>query len=59
MIRAAIIIITFLTIWGNVRQALAAIDPARAAAIDVASNLEKKALKAQTEMQALQATGHI
>ena len=59
MRRAAIIIITFLTIWGNVQQALAAIDPARAAAIDVASNLEKKALKAQTEMQALQATGHI
>ena len=48
MRRAAIIIITFLTIWGNVQQALAAIDPARAAAIDVASNLEKKALKAQT-----------
>ena len=59
MRRAAIIIITFLTFMGNVQQALAAIDPARAAAIDVASNLEKKALKAQTEMQALQATGHI
>lgn len=60
MRRAAFIsIITFLTILGNVQQALAAIDPARAAAIDVASGLEKKALKAQTEMQALQTTGHI
>jgi len=37
----------------------AAIDPARAAAIDVASALEEKGLKAQNEVQLLQSTGHL
>ncbi len=37
----------------------AGIDPARAAAIDLASALEEKALNAQYKMQLLQSTGHI
>ena len=39
--------------------AQAGIDPARAAAIDLASELEKKALDTQYKVQMLQATGHI
>ena len=41
------------------KNALAGIDPARAAAIDVASELEKKALDAQYKVQLLQSTGHL
>ena len=41
------------------RCAWAGIDPARAAAIDVASELEKKALNAQYKVQLLQTTGHL
>jgi len=38
---------------------LAGIDPARAAAVDLASELEERSLKAQNEMQLLQTTGHL
>ena len=41
------------------KSAWALIDPARAAAIDVASELEKKALNAQYKVQLLQSTGHL
>lgn len=41
------------------KAALAGIDPARAAAIDVASELERKALDAQYKAQMLQSTGHL
>lgn len=52
------IIILFLTLTIP-RCAWAGIDPARAAAIDVASELEKKALNAQYKVQLLQTTGHL
>ena len=41
------------------KAALAGIDPARAAAIDVASELERKALDSQYKAQMLQSTGHL
>ena len=57
MIRIFRIIILFLAFLPGCAQA--GIDPARAAAIDLASELEKKALDTQYKVQMLQATGHI
>ena len=57
MIRIFRIIILFLAFLPSCAQA--GIDPARAAAIDLASELEKKALDTQYKVQMLQATGHI
>ena len=53
------IIILFLVLMLHPTEALALIDPARAAAIDVASELEKKSLDAQYKVQLLQSTGHL
>jgi len=53
------IIILFLASVFHPSRVHALIDPARAAAIDVASELEKKALNAQYKVQMLQSTGHI
>ena len=53
------IIILFLAAVFHPSRVHALIDPARAAAIDVASELEKKALNAQYKVQMLQSTGHI
>ena len=53
------IIILFLVLMLHPTEVLALIDPARAAAIDVASELEKKSLDAQYKVQLLQSTGHI
>ena len=53
-----LLIILFLAL-GVPKAALAGIDPARAAAIDVASELERKALDAQYKAQMLQSTGHL
>ena len=57
MIRIFRIVILFLAFLPGCAQA--GIDPARAAAIDLASELEKKALDTQYKVQMLQATGHI
>ena len=53
------IIILFLVLMLHPTEVLALIDPARAAAIDVASELEKKSLDAQYKVQLLQSTGHL
>ena len=57
--RKIAILILFLASVFRPTEVLALIDPARAAAIDVASELEKKALNAQYKVQMLQSTGHL